>query len=77
MCFTNLIIHLAQVLLSLVIPYLKILVGVKLVNTSGYDGMRETNEGPSNGFHGLDGLFRDSNDMGPIVCSTNCLLIRP
>lgn len=40
MCFTNLIIHLAQVLLSLVIPYLKILVGVKLVNTSGYDGIR-------------------------------------
>lgn len=40
MCFTNLIIHLAQVLLSLVIPYLKLLVGVKLLNTSGYDGMR-------------------------------------
>lgn len=31
-------------------------------------GWEEINEGFFNGFYGLDGLFRDLNDMGLIVC---------
>lgn len=46
-------------------------------NTSGYNASRDArkHEGPSNGFHGLDRLSRDSSDVNYLLISQYIILI--